>query len=552
MHIKADYLFRLANAFRSYRPSELQDPMVAASIFMVVTLTSTPSFLTISEGLLFVRRLLVTFLIGLAVATGVSIFILPITSRRNVFKSLNACTGTIDKLFDAKIAFVRQHMNSQISAADEELDENMADKHPSHVGSSQDQITPILNSLRGLLSKINAELVYTEIEIAWGKLLPEDIVHIRNHINQLFLPLAGLSMLPEINQSLLNDPSVQQISKTTDHITGSINNDTVQKPSWDKLTSNLGDRLASTRALIATGLAAAFDLLEITPAGSIGPRNYRVSLDLEKQKPEKSTQSSNLQEVFRKELAAYNDRRRNLHKIWPSLMSASNTETQPSDVGELSRDHDVREHLLIFLSMEHLQNEALEAVHGLLEFAESKVNSGSMQRNKLIFPTHKLSELVKFSWLKAQNTTESSVPSSSIAQPWLGTKDAEHLPPKNWFERGGHGLRIIPRLLTSPQSVFGARVALATITVALLAYIRQTQDWFNRIRAIWALVVIVIGMKAESGASTFGYLARIGGTTLSLVLSLIVWYIVDGHTAGVLVFLYLANVFEVSTGKSQA
>ena len=60
------------------------------------------------------------------------------------------------------------------------------------------------------------------------------------------------------------------------------------------------------------------------------------------------------------------------------------------------------------------------------------------------------------------------------------------------------------------------------------------------------MIVIVIGMSPTSGQSMFGFIARIAATVVSLALSLIVWYIVDGKTAGVIIFLYLANVFEVS------
>lgn len=60
------------------------------------------------------------------------------------------------------------------------------------------------------------------------------------------------------------------------------------------------------------------------------------------------------------------------------------------------------------------------------------------------------------------------------------------------------------------------------------------------------MIVIVIGMSPTSGQTLFGFIARIVATVVSLALSLVVWYIVDGKVAGVIVFLYLANVFEVS------
>lgn len=147
--------------------------------------------------------------------------------------------------------------------------------------------------------------------------------------------------------------------------------------------------------------------------------------------------------------------------------------------------------------------------------------------------------------LKSHKTADLSAPGSWDAR-LFSAIDAEHLPPTNFLERSGDQLRIIPSILTSPESVFGFRVALASFTVAILAYLRQTQVFFGAQRLIWAMIVIVIGMKPESGASIFGYFARIAGTVVAVILSLIVWYVVDGHTAGVLVFLYIANVFEVS------
>jgi hypothetical protein len=52
-------------------------------------------------------------------------------------------------------------------------------------------------------------------------------------------------------------------------------------------------------------------------------------------------------------------------------------------------------------------------------------------------------------------------------------------------------------------------------------------------------------MSPTSGQTMFGFVARIIATVISLILSLIVWYIADGKTAGVIVFLYIANVILV-------
>ena len=51
-------------------------------------------------------------------------------------------------------------------------------------------------------------------------------------------------------------------------------------------------------------------------------------------------------------------------------------------------------------------------------------------------------------------------------------------------------------------------------------------------------------MTTTSGAGVFGFFGRIFGTVVAMVTSLIIWYIVVGHAAGVIVFLFLFTFVE--------
>ena len=509
-------------------------------------MTHTPSFITISEGLDFVRRLLETFLIGLGVAAGVSLFVLPMTSRKNVFKALNTYASVLDRLFTAQIAFVQEEKGRKVVRAGAELDQPV-NTLLSQNDSKKEVVASTLASLRGLQSKLNADIAYTKLEIAWGKLLPEDLNCIYDHLRFLFLPLAGLSMFPEISQELFKHSSTKHAPDTAKDVEDRISQDSTQEFPWEALMSGLEKRLASTGELTKTGLRVAFEMLEISASRSSTLTMHRGSPDLEKQNDGLARESANPSEVFHRGFLKYKDRRRNLHKIWSSLVFPPGAETSAAmGTGQIRRGHLVREHLLVFLFMEQVQNEVLQAVHGLLTFAETKVSNGSMRRNKLILPGYRQLKVMEIPKSKTRKTAGLNTPASGDARPLIAI-DAEHLPQTNFLERSGDRLQIIPRILTSPESVFGFRVALASFTVAILAYLRHTQDFFNAQRLIWAMIVIVIGMKPESGASIFGYFARVVGTVVAVILSVVVWYIVNGHVVGVLVFLYFANVFEVST-----
>jgi uncharacterized membrane protein YgaE (UPF0421/DUF939 family) len=85
----------------------------------------------------------------------------------------------------------------------------------------------------------------------------------------------------------------------------------------------------------------------------------------------------------------------------------------------------------------------------------------------------------------------------------------------------------------------------ATMTVGIVAFLHDTQSFFMEQRLVWAMIIIAIGMTVTTGQSVFGFFGRILGTTLSMVLSIIIWYIVDQKTPGVIVMLWFFIFVEM-------
>ena len=52
--------------------------------------------------------------------------------------------------------------------------------------------------------------------------------------------------------------------------------------------------------------------------------------------------------------------------------------------------------------------------------------------------------------------------------------------------------------------------------------------------------MIAFSMTPTAGSGLFGFFGRLVGTFIAAVLAYVMWYIVDGHTAGVIVFLYIS------------
>ena len=96
-----------ANVVKASRP-QLMLPMIQFSIFVIVSSVYGPNFPNMTAAISFVRKLLFTFLTGQAIATGVSLLILPVTSRgtatkqmAGLVKLLKGCTAAQSSYMDS-------------------------------------------------------------------------------------------------------------------------------------------------------------------------------------------------------------------------------------------------------------------------------------------------------------------------------------------------------------------------------------------------------------------------------------------------------------------
>lgn len=218
--------------------------------------------------------------------------------------------------------------------------------------------------------------------------------------------------------------------------------------------------------------------------------------------------------------------------------------------------------------MEFLLWSTGRAVLALVHFADKKVEDGTMKRNRLMFPTLKRLKKWVTGSLKVEDSSMEHTPDSTEAggasiytgDSFRAAKDPEHLPPTNAWERFTNGLRQFSGVLRSQESAFGFRVACATMSIGIVAYLKDTYMFFTEQRIVWAMIMVAIGMTTTAGSGVFGFVGRIVGTgklppthywihvhqmsAIAMCTSFVIWYIVDGHPAGVIVFMFIFVFFE--------
>jgi hypothetical protein len=548
--------------------------MVAASIFAVVSMTRSATFTTLDEGFSFVSMLLKTFMIGLAIGTGVSLFILPLTSREDVFRDIKAYVSQVESVLNLQVSFVESINSSGFWTSIRAFNRTETNRNRTQTNdaehldllaqrnSNRRLLLVAIDRLNGIQKKYNSDLVSSRDEVAWGKLSANDLDGISSLMWNLLLPLSGMSMLPDILQKIEEHRTESNHpSNVHDRLETSTGPEDIplEHSTTSQVAQTLYESISVCANLTNAGLQYALLAFELIKPKELDRQRTRQNLGpIKKDEESNGSALSPLQDGFpvhfQTAVQIHCSRRRrwdDFHNL-EVFYKLEDIYADTQDFAMTTGGSQVRQEFFLTLHMSHLQDKLLHATSELVKFADSKIKDGTMRQSRLIFP--KQESLQR--WLCLKNnarTDDDSTSHLSSASKGTGIRgenaarhlDPEHLPPANAWQKLTNVLRVVWRFIASEQSSFGLRVAAASFCVAILAYLRQTQTFFTHQRLVWAMVIIVIGMSPTSGQSLFGFMARILATMVSVALSLMVWYTVDGKTAGVIVLLYLANALEV-------
>lgn len=96
-------------------------------------------------------------------------------------------------------------------------------------------------------------------------------------------------------------------------------------------------------------------------------------------------------------------------------------------------------------------------------------------------------------------------------------------------------LRVISHALNAESAAFGFRVSVATMSIAIMGFLRPSRNFFFEQRGYWAVISCATAMDPLVGQSIFSYLGRMFGTFLAALASLAVWYMCGGQHVAVII-----------------
>ncbi|KAF3770583.1 hypothetical protein M406DRAFT_245783 [Cryphonectria parasitica EP155] len=538
------------NIFRAKFPA-FNLPVIIYSIFINISSTFGPQFPTVKTAESFIRELLIAMLIGLGVGAGCSLFVFPISTRQIVVKQMGGVLGLFKKAITLEKEYLQGLEKADMftievteTSTGQPSDDKKAGKKDAGPPLTGEQKTAmalrgVLTASRELMGKIYADLKFAKRDVAIGYLTPKDFGHLYDLMRGFMIPMTGIG----------------GVSDEAQYIGGFIR-DAVDKEDSQRIWNDIMQQLHEPFEILSEALLAGIDhaaiLMRILPPS----KEQKKASDKKKSRADTGAEADveesgadlrpgevGYSKVVQEKMDLFNSRRGEILRVWAKDKGLTQ---------QLERRQNDQIQLFVVLYLEKLMQATGEAVMDFVSFAEEKHRDGSITKKHLIAPS--LHHLRKWALSIFQEDDSSGEDSPDIlerggnvvfvGEAWLHKKDPEHLPPTNALEKIGNSLRNFSNFFGSAESIFGLRVAIATMTVGIAAFLESSQAFFIEQRVVWALIIIAIGMTQTSGQSIFGFFCRVAGTAVAMVNCYIIWYIVDTRLPGVLVFLWLFTFVE--------
>ncbi|KAJ6095599.1 hypothetical protein N7486_006345 [Penicillium sp. IBT 16267x] len=509
----------LANTFRAFRPQYFV-PSIIFSIFIQVTATYGTQFATLDEAGSLIKRLVETFFTGFGLAAAVNLVIIPLTSRKIVSMHMAENVNVIQRTLDAQREFAQS-----LSVGD------WLFKHDdSDVSQKESTLSwPEANTLKNetmeaaiALGKVTSELRYAKREAGWDYLGPKELATITHLLKKVLASMLWMESLVKVTRQIPRlVPEMESIPREE------------EQEKWCWLSEQ---RHGPTEQLIQAmkeGLDHSVHMLRLSKAPAVSQS------DIEANRDHASTHLEETIELFLRE-------RQNPLGTWLSWTGMHQASEIPKGIITQQRER-YQFQLYLFLDLESSLVATARRILDLVKYADLKVSDGTMHKKRLVFPTWK--QMKKWSWaalcredgeldyyMYSRRSGTARIYLDDVLQ--TGT-DPEHLHPQSTWEKIGDNLRRGFNFFGSPESMFGLRVAVATMAISIVAFLRNSQHFYIEQRLIWGSIMIAISMASTLGSAIYGQSMRLLGTFIAMVLSYIDWFIVDKQQAGVIVFVGL-------------
>lgn len=189
------FLIWSASTFKSANALAMM-PVLVYEIYIIVGCTNGVSIQNMPDAMVFCSKLLVNFLLGQAVSTGISLFIFPLSSRTVFFEAVTGYLKIVRKCLKTQQAYLRciQEQDPWRAGGQNNAGvELMAHKKA-------------LNDLYGAAAKMRGELEHARKEITFGKLDPRQMSDVSELALRIMPAFSGLGFIYDALDQMYDTP----------------------------------------------------------------------------------------------------------------------------------------------------------------------------------------------------------------------------------------------------------------------------------------------------------------------------------------------------------
>lgn len=536
---------------------QLAFPTIIYAIQVNVAATNGFLFHTTAQCESFILRLLEAFLTGFALATGVSLFIIPVTSRKVVMKEIAGYIGLLRGALCAHKTYIHSLEDSDMFGKtyvpEQKDDQDKTEDAKRKTKPEIANIKKIMGSIQELHGKLTADLPFAKREIAYGKLSPDDLESVFKQLRAIMLPVMGLGSVIDLFERGAELSHWGEEDEQLEH-------EEERKKAvseWNDMFQYLREPFAEIFQALDDGLSHVLLRLGLAPESKKKEKGANQDDEEAKGDGIKPGDAGFVAHLEKKAGDFFSKKEPTLRhwiqskgiKLRSDYFSSSeelDDETLKRLPSITTRKRDQRQ-LYVLLYVMFLLNSIGRSTLEFVKFADE--HDQATAKSKFIWPGGKrFKKWIKsiFSSQDANQGDETTIAGydRSNTTVYMGDaykkkKDPEHLPPANAWEKFGNFIRGISHFFQSSESAFGFRSACATMSIAIIAFLKPTQTFFVEERLVWALIMVAISMTPTAGQSVFQFSLRIAGTAIAMVVAWLIWYIPGQHTAGILVFVFV-------------
>ena len=271
----------LANAMRASRP-QLVFPVILYNIFASIASVYAPIFSTMTAGIAFVKRLIEVFMVGFAIATGVSLFIFPMSFRGVIFKQTLSIVDLLKAGFAAELEYLKSLEREDMFCLPKEIENQVNADQKSHlrlrfhrsakpeiaISPETEKVKQAIRTVSELVGKMVVDLTFAKREMAYGKLNADDIVEISKHLRIIVQPMVGVASAAEIFKQMAERKGWTKSKNHSEKDNESSEDDAdaeilAEKRQWNQIMRTVHRSFEAVAAAMNEGLDHAMYRLEI-------------------------------------------------------------------------------------------------------------------------------------------------------------------------------------------------------------------------------------------------------------------------------------------------